>query len=340
VTALADEASEGMDGPGLAGWFKLLDAELGNVRAALAWRLDAGEAEAAAHTAASLYRFWSGRAHLDEGRRWLGAALELGGISEPTRAEALHYDGLFALLSGDPGAEERLEEALALYRRLGDARGAGRCLDHLGCVAFLGGFFARADGLHREAIEILTGCGDDWGTANACCHQGITLLFSGHPQKAPEPLERCLALMEQIGDPELTEFASISLGLAQLRIGRIDDAERTLTKALAIGVELEDPSGVEFGLETLAALEAVRGDAARAARLHAAAKGLSVERGVTWHDVDADMYRPLLAQVGIDFDAPCRPLAPGASLRETVEAALDEGDGPGRVAEPRPMAEY
>src|SRR3712207_4180199 len=108
-----------------------MQAEQGNLRAALSWSLDEdaesdGRAELRLRLATALFWFWYTHDYLSEGRKYLERALS--GRSDSTmtrvRARALNGTGRIAIAQGDYGAAKALmEEALALYRELGDEEG-------------------------------------------------------------------------------------------------------------------------------------------------------------------------------------------------------------------------
>ena len=91
--------------------------------------------------AVALFWFWHTHDYQSEGRRYLERAL--CGKSAPTttrlRARASNGAGWFALFQADYGASKALiEEALALYRELGDKEGIAAGLTDLGLLEVLG----------------------------------------------------------------------------------------------------------------------------------------------------------------------------------------------------------
>jgi non-specific serine/threonine protein kinase len=157
-------------------WLERLDCEHDNLRAALRWAIDRGNAEVALRLESVLWRFWPGRGHLIEGRAWLAEMLTLPGPTDPAiRARALHGAGRLALESRDfLAAREALEECLRFWRERGERRQVGDLLNDLGLLAFNQGYDAVASRttaprsmpiawpglgrLQRERFSITWGC--------------------------------------------------------------------------------------------------------------------------------------------------------------------------------------
>ena len=86
---LAEEAFPEIHGPNQIEWFAGLEREHDNLRAALAWGLELGDANLAQRTAAALWRFWIVRRHVAEGVEWFDRVLALEG--GPSKAGHLRF---------------------------------------------------------------------------------------------------------------------------------------------------------------------------------------------------------------------------------------------------------
>jgi non-specific serine/threonine protein kinase len=85
------------------GWLARLDDERDNIRAALAWCLEQGEAERALRTAGAMAEYWAFRSDFREGLSWCERALALGdkGASARARSGVLYGIAVLASFRGD-----------------------------------------------------------------------------------------------------------------------------------------------------------------------------------------------------------------------------------------------
>lgn len=68
---LAERAEPALSGPEQREWLDRLDAEMGNLRAAMAWLLEIEDPEASLRLASALWEFCHVRGHYEQGRAWL-----------------------------------------------------------------------------------------------------------------------------------------------------------------------------------------------------------------------------------------------------------------------------
>src|ERR671932_722818 len=110
-------------------------AEQDNLRAALGWLLDNGEAELSCRLTGALGWLWYPLGQVREGRAWAEQALSAAGEQPPSpgRAKALFTAGGLALFLGDTAvARCRFEQCVSLYQELGDDMGVARARLYLG----------------------------------------------------------------------------------------------------------------------------------------------------------------------------------------------------------------
>jgi predicted ATPase/DNA-binding XRE family transcriptional regulator len=230
---LAEEAEPKLFGPEQDSWFARLEAEHGNLRAALEWLAAQDEAGQGLRLAGALWRFWEVRAHLAEGRAWLSEMLRRAGPdAEPAaRAKALMGAGGCAYYLRDhPAADALWEESLSLYRRLGGRQGMARVLIYQGWLANDRGRFSEARRLFEEGLAICRAIGDRQGTAWALARLGLTFYWEGDSAAGQPLLEQGLALSREIND---------RLGIAQWTylLGQMRWSQGDLSSAIALNEE-------------------------------------------------------------------------------------------------------
>ena len=111
---LVETADPQLIGPDQVAWLDRLEAEHGNLVAALSWARDAharGDATASGvpatlaglRLAGGLHWFWWLGGHVTEGRRWLAEVLgwDAGDEGRAARARALYAAGTLAMIQGD-----------------------------------------------------------------------------------------------------------------------------------------------------------------------------------------------------------------------------------------------
>jgi predicted ATPase len=299
-------AASELRGPDQAAWLDRLDRNREELGAALAWATTTpGAGELGVHLALALRRYWSVRGRLNEGRRWLQAAMAACPALAPTlRAEALEAVAALALEQGDHAtAGAHLTESLGLRTQAGDDRGIAAALQGLAETALWQGDHERAAVLSERSIVLVRDAGDVPGLAAALNTAGLVEIHRANHERALALLTEGLAVARRCGDSWLVAVHLANLGWAHL--GRGDDpaARRAFTGSLTLCATLTENWFAADCLDGLARLAARTGDPTRAVRLWAAAERLCTTIGATTKPLDDRAYRQGLAQARADLGA-------------------------------------
>ena len=154
---LAEQAEPHLTGADQARWIARIEHDQDNFREALAFAVDTGQVDRELRLAGSLGFFWSVRGrHLAEGRRHLDGALARGGAAPAdVRAKALRQNAWIAIRQGQlEDALSLAEEAVEIYRSLGDVSGTHNTLDALAAVLIETGEAAKARPVLEESLAL------------------------------------------------------------------------------------------------------------------------------------------------------------------------------------------
>ena len=284
---LAEEAEPGLLGPKQREWLERLDSERDNIRAALSWALDAGEAEVGLRIGAALWRYWQLRSYVQEGRERLEELLALGSGSTATRATAQTTIASLTLLQGDGETARRLlEESLTVHRRNGDARMVAYALGLLVRPAIAAGEIDSALALAREALGVARGGPSPYMESAALWLVGVCLAARGELDDAERTIEEAIDLARKLGNARSVGSALMSLGGLALMRGDHERARRLFDESLAVLRSLDDAWGISNSLANLAFLALEAGDAETAHIL--LAEALAIERDIGDHPVLAN----------------------------------------------------
>ncbi len=270
VGEITPRIDRGGDGPdGLERELDALDAETGNLRAAMELARQCKDAIAALRIAGPLGKYAYLRGHYQEVRQWMDAAVILGADAPADlRAVALLGSGRLALLQCDyQPAVRRLEAALKLYRELDDAGGIAATLQVLGSVAREQGRYARATDLHAESLAMAEAAADKWAVASAHGYLGFVAWLQRDFERATAECNLALALSRELGDAEGIAWALISLGTIARYQGNVDQAFALLSESRDRAERIGFREGIAWSLEQLGLLAVYRADPEAAALL-------------------------------------------------------------------------
>jgi len=259
---------DSLRGRAQAAWLARLDAELDNLRAALAWFNAAGEPTNVLRLLSAIYPYLAVRPYHAEVRGWLEPALrDAPNASTAVRVEALYVAASTTSFLGDgPAAVAYAEEGLALARELGDPFALGRAHFAAGIAWAFSDDVARAAAAYEEAVSLLRTTGVTSWEAMALSELGDTRLMTGDVAEAVLLLDEALALHRRIEFP-----LGIALTLAErAHAARMQGdqvlAARLFAESIAVAAEI----GSERLLGAVAGLAGVAlalGQPERAARL-------------------------------------------------------------------------
>jgi predicted ATPase/class 3 adenylate cyclase len=269
VTLAAAERLE----PELGGSAEALDAfghDHDNVRAALAWALETGEAEPGLRLAFAAWRFWQRRGHLREARSWFDRLLALPGAQAPSAARAKGLTGAagIAYWQNDyPSAIAWYQEAEDIIRGLDDPAWLADALYNTGTTAAVAGDMATVMARLDEGTQIGRDQGDDAILGRFLQAAGYMAFMGDQLDAARGPLEEGLAVALRGSDKAAKFVGHHTVGQVARLQGRLDDAARHYREALRLGFELGDLAQTTEPLQALAAVLIASGEADRGVRL-------------------------------------------------------------------------
>jgi predicted ATPase len=278
--AMAEEAEPHVLGTHPVDWLNRLEREHANIRAALDWLESSGETQLALRLSGALWEFWCLRAHYTEGIRRLATLLRAD--KQPTLARAKALTGATHLTTHDDGGrlEAWANEAIELYRSLGDAWGVAFGEFQKARVLTERGEFGAAKELLEASVPMLRAAGDEHRALQAMrslawCHEEL-----GDKRLQVELTEEILERARLIDDRSMEGRALAVLAGIASDEGRHDEALDLMEQTYRLDEELGDPDEINMDLLRLARVLALAG------RADAAVKLLSV-REATRPDVES-----------------------------------------------------
>ncbi|MEH1912570.1 MAG: tetratricopeptide repeat protein [Nostoc sp.] len=200
------------------------------------WR-DAGWG---AHNVAWIYY---NRAETERAASWaaqMAEAMEQGG-SRRDKATTIRLQGVIAEQREDWAEAERLyQEALAIYRKLGDEVCEAIALNNLGGVAQNQGDYDHAESYYKQALAIDEKLGNKERQAAYCGNLGNLALNRDRPTEAHSWYKRELALAQEVGQQNLVAGAQVGLARVLEKKERYAEALPLAQSALDIWEHLRD----------------------------------------------------------------------------------------------------
>src|SRR5215218_5145061 len=328
---LAVEAEPHLTGAEQGDWLDRCDAEHANIRAALRWAIDTGDAGRAQAAAGALWRFWQQRGHLAEGRRWLDDVLAMPSGQAPTaaRAKALAGAGGIAWWTDREPARAFYDEALAIERQLDDPAGLAEALYNQAFAVAAEVDWDSAARLLEEALALFRRLGDEPGVARVLTMLLVPDAMAGAWERVIAELEEVVAIWRRRRARLDLAYALVWLAFASGRAGRREAARSTALEALELFREAGDATGIALTFTDLSFLlnwEGRHADAVRMAGVAEAQRGQAGGGpapgfgGILEGDPAAE------AGAHLDEDAARRAFQEGLALTVPEAVALARGD--------------
>ena len=148
-------------------------------------------------------------------------------------------------------AQTTCEEALDLFRMIGDSHGQADVTLTLGAVHSHRAEFDQAGAAYEAALKRFQAVGNDVGKANARGNMGNLAMQHEELEEALSHHRVALKLHEQVGNPLGRANALANIGNVRFRMGRPKEARQSYDAALEIYRQIEVPLGLASVLGNL-----------------------------------------------------------------------------------------
>ncbi|WP_232376198.1 helix-turn-helix transcriptional regulator [Amycolatopsis aidingensis] len=265
--AAAEEAEPERDQDKEA-WRQRMEAEYGNLRAALEWGLAAADPERGRRLAAQLPWLWHVHRHGHEGIRFLQHAVGRAPADRsPLQARLLTGIALVADTASPLDLEfDAAQRALEIATELGEER--LRCLPlALSAVGQFYTDFAAGLALNEEALRSATAAGDAFGRNSYLALRGIILHLRDQHEEAQELMRQAVTGLLPRGDRGVAATVLGFRAVGALCTGSPKQARELAEEGVAVAEPLADYHRVGSSRSVLALVHGLTGDAAGGLRL-------------------------------------------------------------------------
>jgi predicted ATPase len=299
-----------------AALFDLLDADNANLRAAVGWAQETGDADLLLRLATALWGFWATRGHIAEGTTVLENALDLAG-RRPARA-LLGLCTLRILRGESEGLEDDIREALNACEELGDDYSLAQAWNLQGRLdgSVLGRLGAGERSWH-EALRFAERGGFAAEKAESVNWLLIAAIFG--PLPVDEGIARCKEFADAaVGEPATQAWCSCGQGVLEAMRGDFGTARELLAAGRQSLEELGQPVWVAVTGQEAFFVEMLAGNpAAAAATLRRSDEALHQMGERSFRSTIAGLLAHALCALGEDDEAE-------RFSRACEEAAVDE----------------
>jgi non-specific serine/threonine protein kinase len=215
--AVAERSATRLNTPQQAQYFEAIQQELADLRAAIDWAIECGNANAGLRLAAAMRRFWF-HGHQTEGQAYLRTLLELPPSPADRGVRSAGLAGLGSLTRerGDLVTARSLgEHAVTLAREVGDLDRLFDALTFLGWTVAFQRDWSAAERIFQESLRVAENS-TPWHSASAVAWLGNLRALQGDVDAARLQLEDAVDQLRELGDGDslarcLTVLADLDL---------------------------------------------------------------------------------------------------------------------------------
>ena len=226
-------------------WFRVMERERDNFRAALDYVLHTDQVESSLRLVGAAFWLWFFQGPWSEGQIWVESVLaKAPDLHTKAGAKVLMALGLLQFAQSNySAARTNLESSLSIWQELDDKWWS----------AFILGFLGLAQRPHdqqaashsfKESLRLATETGDDWILAFALWNSGENALYIKNLSDAESMLNQSLELGQALGDRMLQNEALRALGEVYETKQEYGKAVNLYRESLAIVQELRDITNV------------------------------------------------------------------------------------------------
>ena len=329
--ALAEQADRPLRDTGQGEWLERLDAEAGNLAAAVRWYL-AHDPGPVPHLFRVLWLFWLQRDLEGQAESWVEQFRPAETLDLESRAELAWVTAMMAVDTGNDTA------ALAAGQRLAPMLAAIqdpflRAVCQL-AMAWSLPIAGDLNGALRQATVSLQELRGHWEpvlTAIAAFTVGSLEMALGRYDNALRYLREARDLADVCGGDWFAAGSRVQLGILAVLQDRLDEARALLDEALELSQAARSTRFVTLCLAGYARLALAEDDPERAARLKGAAEGLRRRVGLpAWphvRRVEADLVAQVRQRLGAERFDQAFTAGSGLTQREAVAMIIRDQRG-------------
>jgi tetratricopeptide (TPR) repeat protein len=221
------------------------EAERPNLLAATQQAADSGLHDIAWRLAAAAMSFFYRRSHWED---WgsthevgLSSAREMG--DQLAEAWMLHNLGMAYGAQNMPESVPCFEQAVAIYREIGDGLGEARALNNLIHARLEMGHFKEGLDEGEDSLAVQRRVGNRYGEGITLANLGTALRKLGRLDEAVTRIQQALVIFNELADRNGAAYVRSELAEAYLEMGRVDEALACLSESLDVLRDTGDRHG-------------------------------------------------------------------------------------------------